>query len=64
MQLAADRQLGAFVHADAQIGEILVELVLVDDRPDMRSRLQGIVDDEALHPLGHRLGELRIDPLR
>ena len=55
------RELGALVLADRDIGEILVELVLIDDRADMHARLHRVVDDEAAHALGERVGETRVD---
>ena len=51
----------AFVLADLDVGEVLLELALVDDRADLRAGLQRVVDDESLHALGQRVDEAVVD---
>ena len=58
---AADQHLRAFLLAALDIGIVLVELRLVDDRADMRARLARIVDDQPLQALRH--GGDRIEEL-
>ena len=53
-----------FVLADPDIVEVLIELVLVDHRPDLRAGLQRVVDDEAFHALGDRVDEAVVDAVR
>ncbi len=54
----------ALVAADADIVDVLVELLLVDDRADLRALLHGIVDVQALHALHQRADEAVVDALR
>jgi hypothetical protein len=63
-ELAAGGEGGALVLADLDVGEVLVELVLVDHGADMRALLEGVVDDESAHALGHGLDEAVVDAAR
>ncbi len=53
----AVRQPRAFRAADAHVLEVLLELPLVDDRTDLRPRLQRIVNHQPLHAIDDRLDE-------
>jgi hypothetical protein len=57
-------KLRALVLADPDIAQVLLELILVDDRPHMRAGLHGIIDNQALEPLGQRLDETVVNALR
>ncbi|NRP23209.1 hypothetical protein LPJGGPFB_06479 [Ensifer adhaerens] len=60
-EFAAEGEFRAFLFADGDIVGVLVELALVDHRADMRAGLQGIVDNQTLHALAHRLNEAVMD---
>ena len=61
--LAAERQLAAFLPADLEIAQVLVELLLVDHRPDLGAGLERMVDLELLHAFDHRRDEAVVDGL-
>ena len=60
---AAGDQLRAFLLADADVVEVLLELRLVDDRADVGAGLERIVDLELGQPLGQRGDESVVDAL-
>ena len=59
----ASGHLGAFVASDVEIRKILVELRLVDDRPDFGALLQGMIHLQRTHPLAQGGNEPVVDAL-
>ena len=61
--LAAEGQLAAFLPADLEIAQVLVELLLVDHRADLGAGLERVVDLELLHAFDHPRDEAVVDGL-
>jgi hypothetical protein len=59
--LAAEGELGAFILADADIFEILIQLALIDDGADIGTGLHRVIDLQAAHPLGQGLDEFVVN---
>src|SRR5207237_3732632 len=52
--LAAEHERRAFLTADVEIREILIELALIHDRTNVGARRERVVDLERLHLIGER----------
>ena len=63
-KFAAGDERRALVLTDLEIGQVLVELALIDDRADMGARLERVVDDEPLHALRDRIDEAVVNAAR
>ena len=59
--LAADDELRALALADLEVLQVLLELALVDDRPDVGAGEQRVVDAQRRELVGHRRDEAVVD---
>src|SRR5687768_876408 len=59
--LAAASEPGAFLAADLDVLQVLVELPLIDDGADLGALLERVVDDQRLHARDHRVHEAIVD---
>jgi hypothetical protein len=53
--------LPALAPRNVEIREVLLELLVVDHRPDVRAGLERVIDPQRLHLLDHRLYEAVVD---